>query len=529
MSAPTNKRRPPPNYFSRGVQMRLLTLVGMFMLVVLLMVEAGKPKNWQWMFGKPSTNDAGAGGPGEGGPPPGVLYSESGYEDRDPDQPHVGDGFPEGGGVGGAVEDAKTGETPRTTSAESPFPDPRPPASGAAAVTRPAIADLRLPDDDPLIRTQVDGWRRAVEQMGRERLRWLLIGLKAVRDGRSLTNEEIGPWNELIAKLQAGWQAYHDDALTSLAEDASGLNARQRDEWLEVLQGSRLRWQDDMLPALAAVGGPTGANEEQRRTLGELQSLLDQVAIGAVEDNTVLRLQEKEAWFRMFECLATTDPQQLTHASTGAVGYLQLYKQPEFYRGKLVTIRGEARMAYRVQAPKNLYGITHYYIFWVKPVGGPSSPLVVYCLETPPGFPPIKDKDQDRATTELHEDVEITGYFFKRWAYRARGGANTAPLLLARSAHWYPDGNPLSGTGQTATAGILALTIGVSLALAGGLTAFVFLRGRGSAAGNWFKHAEQQTPNQLVSLAQQDHPTPIEASLRTLAEHDRRSRRPTDG
>lgn len=43
-------KKPPPNYASRSVQYRLLVLVGMLMAVILLMVEAAKPKNWEWMW-----------------------------------------------------------------------------------------------------------------------------------------------------------------------------------------------------------------------------------------------------------------------------------------------------------------------------------------------------------------------------------------------------------------------------------------------------------------------------------------------
>ena len=52
------KRAPPPNYMSRGVQLKLLLLVSMFMIVIVLMIEAGKPENWYWMWGgKPPMGD----------------------------------------------------------------------------------------------------------------------------------------------------------------------------------------------------------------------------------------------------------------------------------------------------------------------------------------------------------------------------------------------------------------------------------------------------------------------------------------
>ena len=45
------RRSPPPDYTNRSVQIRLLVLVGMFMTVLILIVEAGKSENWFWMWG----------------------------------------------------------------------------------------------------------------------------------------------------------------------------------------------------------------------------------------------------------------------------------------------------------------------------------------------------------------------------------------------------------------------------------------------------------------------------------------------
>lgn len=45
-----SRGKPPRNYFSRREQYRLLALVFTFMLVIVLMTEAAKPKNWHWMW-----------------------------------------------------------------------------------------------------------------------------------------------------------------------------------------------------------------------------------------------------------------------------------------------------------------------------------------------------------------------------------------------------------------------------------------------------------------------------------------------
>jgi hypothetical protein len=38
----------------------------------------------------------------------------------------------------------------------------------------------------------------------------------------------------------------------------------------------------------------------------------------------------------------------------------------------------------------------------------------------------------------MREDVEVTGIFFKRCAYAARGGTYTAPVLIANAPRWTP-------------------------------------------------------------------------------------------
>ncbi len=67
------RRKPPPNYFSRRVQAKILLLVFLFMGVLMLMSEARKPKHWQWMWqmdrgavqpgGSPSSANGSAAGP----------------------------------------------------------------------------------------------------------------------------------------------------------------------------------------------------------------------------------------------------------------------------------------------------------------------------------------------------------------------------------------------------------------------------------------------------------------------------------
>jgi hypothetical protein len=183
------------------------------------------------------------------------------------------------------------------------------------------------------------------------------------------------------------------------------------------------------------VGTGKPLDSQQRNAALEVQNTLDQVFLDSVRDNTVFRGAEKDAWFRMLEQLNQRDLPTLRRESTGYVGFLQLYKQPAPYRGKLVTVAGTIRMGYYREAPQNLYGIKGYYVFWLKPVGA-KSPIVVYCLGIPDGFPDVAKLEREGKRPPLDEQAEFTGYFFKRWAYRAQDDTRLAPLILAKVPRW---------------------------------------------------------------------------------------------
>jgi hypothetical protein len=165
---------------------------------------------------------------------------------------------------------------------------------------------------------------------------------------------------------------------------------------------------------------------------GQLHRLLpgvDREALAAVQDDTVFRPAERDAWFNLFGVLKANDAEQLEQASTGNVGYIQLFEQPDHYRGQLVTIRGQARRALFRSAPKNDIGIDGYYQVVLRPADGPNSPLIVYCLDLPEGFP---------SGEGIREDVTVTCLFFKNWAFPTRDDIRCSPTLLARTLSWLP-------------------------------------------------------------------------------------------
>lgn len=157
--------------------------------------------------------------------------------------------------------------------------------------------------------------------------------------------------------------------------------------------------------------------------------------LNAVRDFTPFRPAENPAWFNLLNVLKETSADQLKKASTGPVGFVQLYEQMDVYRGQLVTVRGVVKRAFDVQAVKNDFGIEKYYQIWFFPEGGPISPIVIYSLELPPEFPLSRAKNDE--VVNINENVTVTGFAFKNWVYGTEQRIESAPLLLAKSFTWH--------------------------------------------------------------------------------------------
>lgn len=156
-----------------------------------------------------------------------------------------------------------------------------------------------------------------------------------------------------------------------------------------------------------------------------------------VRDHTPFRRTEQDAWFHLLDVLREADAEQLEQRSLGNVGFVQLFEQPETYRGKVVTTRGLVKRNFDVHPGRNDRGFDQQiHQLWLFPEGGPRSPIVVYSLDVPPGFPSSRLKDDE--FRNIAERVEVTGFFFKNWAYPAGKQILTAPLIVAKQIDWQP-------------------------------------------------------------------------------------------
>jgi len=148
-----------------------------------------------------------------------------------------------------------------------------------------------------------------------------------------------------------------------------------------------------------------------------------------VRDDVAFRSEELPLFWDLMAGLSREKPSDLAREAE-EVTFAQLFQLPQEYRGKLIEVRGRARRAVRVRAAANDAGIGSYHQLWMQTSDNPSSPLVVFAAELPPGFP----EGMEISTEEL----TIPGVFFKRWPYNAQDGLRTAPAMVAGSFDWSP-------------------------------------------------------------------------------------------
>jgi hypothetical protein len=394
------RHRPPPDYFSRRIQWKILGLVFLVLTVVALMFEARNPDNWRWMW---------------------QLSGHAGDEQPSADADAVG-----------------RQDSPRSVDQVSEDGATREPIV-RGPVGHLTVEQLRSDSvTESLAVARQDGWSYVLDALPAPMRRQVFDGLWRQRQQLPGDDTSDGqPWESVVDRMEGLWGEYHASGLVSVAQDSLYLSDEQKRHCLEVLEALRNAWQQD-IESLRALAAPAGLTPAQTRRLEMLQQVLDRAAFAAIEDGQVLRSTETEAWLRGWEILAGQSPQALEGAE-GPVSALQLSEQAAAYRGRLVSIRGVARLGYRTPARDNRCGIDQYYVLWVRGADRSDSPLVVYCRELPAGFPELALRSDQLEGTRLDEHVELTGIFFKRWLYVSRGGLNSAPLVLARVTGWNPE------------------------------------------------------------------------------------------
>lgn len=464
---PKNERR-TPNYFSRNMQFRMMGLVAALMLVVVLMVEAGKPKNWRWLWA-------------------------------------------------GEKKEVEKTEPPRKVDTKLP-PVRSTTKEPGVIVPQDEKPAINL-SNDALTRTIQKGWSRVWSRLSVADRDTLWSTVYHGRNGLAPSKELQQKTPAMIEAVDRRWKSFYEDVFQSVVTDDSDLPPKEAEMWLEVAQKLQSYWQNQTA-LLKSISEDDGKPKSKPDDWRELQTHLDAIAHGLIRDNTVWRYEEKYAWFRIFESWLNEPTQKTQNANADRVGYIELFDQTDEYRGKPVTLSGTVKLAYRVSAPRNDLGITEYTVLWVKPTGGPNSPIVVYSLEPPADFPKLKHKEKDGETSTLnHEPIEVTGTFFKRWAYRAQDGSRVAPMVLASTFEWQGE-VPVDTGPVLPSVAVMIITI-VLLAVAAILIAVVvWVRSRWRVENPSELLEAENSVARLASLNESDLAPNVADQLKQLEETD---------
>jgi len=177
-------------------------------------------------------------------------------------------------------------------------------------------------------------------------------------------------------------------------------------------------------------------------------------ALAKVRDDAFFRHAEEPAWIQTWLTLRSIAPEAIRATAT-PVSFTELFGQPLSFRGRAVRFKGTLRRLERLRAPANDHDIVEYWQGWLEPAGGPTAPIVVQFLRVPPDMP---------EGLKINESVEIAGYFFKRYAYKATDTIRRAPLVMAIEPIWTrrtpvePGDTPLGTVAVVTMASLVAAT-----------------------------------------------------------------------
>jgi hypothetical protein len=161
-----------------------------------------------------------------------------------------------------------------------------------------------------------------------------------------------------------------------------------------------------------------------------------------------VRPEEKSLYYRVLRNAADADPQSLEAAARALLEqrkqdaparirhqkpfptFVDLFKHPDAYEGKPVTLKGHAREIRKYPAGDNSEGLDTLYEAWVYTEDSESNPAVIVASSASADLP---------IGSDLQVPVEATGYFFKIYAYHAHDTARVAPMVLAGRIEKLPE------------------------------------------------------------------------------------------
>ena len=466
--AEQEQRKVPLNYSSRRVQYKLLILVALLMGVVLAIEKVADPNTFSF-FGT----------------------SQSADIEPQPDR--------------------------NRQSQQAPLPFPSLAHYGSFDTDKLSQTDLDVHQ------TYLDLWAVIFKRLTYNQKKLVVDTVRKARQQVMLDDEHKTTWWDLYQEIDELFQKYVQQVLLSLNSSENALTDAQKARGMAVVATLRQQWNDHHRKAFLEVLEEPANTARWDQQYRFTQSILDQLSVSMLEDHSIFSVNDDLAWFRMLEQLSEHDYPVIKQHSTARVSALELGTQQSQFRGRLVTVRGEIRKAYRVQAQANELNIKQYHVIIIKPSGGTLVPFVVYSLETPEHFPALPDKNLDGKTLDLGDVVEVTGYFFKSWAHPGGDGKmHSSPLMLTKNFDWYK-GERLEATAKAqATDSSVSnwVILGIPLTLAVVISVSVYLASIWNNDESRTRSKREDAKNSLAQLNDDEVGPSVLESLGDLASQE---------
>ncbi|QDU08082.1 hypothetical protein [Gimesia aquarii] len=189
--------------------------------------------------------------------------------------------------------------------------------------------------------------------------------------------------------------------------------------------------------------------------------------------------------------------------------FRDIFKNSSRYKGRLVTLKGRVRKLMHYPAEKNEYGIQTLYEAWLFTDDSQQNPTVVVCTEVPEAL-----QNGLPAGTDVIDNVTVTGYLFKMYAYNAQDTTRVAPLILARQLEWSP-----AITDEKGSQAFLQLMAGAFIILIAGVAIVMW---KTMQKDKQFKEKRLQANQDQVSfdrLESQSEPSKAESNPESKSDH----------
>lgn len=244
--------------------------------------------------------------------------------------------------------------------------------------------------------------------------------------------------------------------------------------------------------------------------------------LAKLQDGMMRQKDERRAFYGLFAILKNHKEAQIESGLKASgydafIAYRQLKQQPDQYRGELVRFKGTVRAAFEHEAEPNQFGIEKYYKLWVSNVDN-QHVMMLYCLDLPEGFPLSQNKP-DGTYTQVDESITTTAYFFKITLYLSQGGAESTPMLLAKSVNWkkQAEATPVEAESEV-TLSRLAIATGAIFLVASAFVAFVFISSEQKAKSEAEQYTANVHPEALESLGREVGDSAESPSLEEIAQ-----------